>query len=254
MNGVLAPKNTAIDVHLQVGALENWSDFIHAIAGDKAGSAESQIRYVGSLQWDGSITGPSGGPTFQGHFRGENFQYSNVKIDSLDGEMSYSPDALKITNGRASRGLMKAGITGEMELDRWEFKPDSKWSSEINLEKVPLEGLEQLANVNYPLHGLLTGQFNGQGTRAEPSLTGNIDLADGNAYSVVFNRLRGQLNIRPDEVRLSNAELRFFEAGTEKSGAGIVTGNVAYRFADKSLTTDLAVSYTHLTLPTILRV
>jgi translocation and assembly module TamB len=239
LNGVLAPKNTAIDVHMQVGALENWSDFIHAIAGDKTGGAESQIRYVGALQWDGSITGPSGGPTFQGHFRGENFQYSNVKIDSLDGEMSYSPDALKITNGRASRGLMKAGITGELELDRWEFKPTSKWSSEINLEKVPLEGLEQLANVNYPLHGLLTGQFNGQGTRAEPSLTGNIDLADGDAYSVVFNRLRGQLNIRPDEVRLSNAELRFFEPGTEKSGAGIVTGNVAYRFADKSLTTDL---------------
>ena len=49
-----------------------------------------------------------------------------------------------------------------------------------------------------------------------------------------FNRLRGQLNVRPNEVRLSNAELRFFEPGTEKSGAGIVTGNVAYQFADKS--------------------
>lgn len=239
LRGVLAPKNTAIDVHLEVGALENWSDFVHAIAGDKPGSAESQVRYVGSLQWDGAITGSSGGPTFQGHFRGENVQYNNVKTDSLDGDMSYSPTGLKITHGRASRGLMKAGIDGEMELDRWEFKPDSKWSCEINLEKVPLDGLEQLANVNYPIHGFLTGQFNGQGTRAEPALTGNFDLAEGDAYSVLFNRLRGQLNIRPGEVRLSNAELRFFKPGTERSGAGIVTGNLAYRFADKSLTTEL---------------
>jgi len=239
LKGVLAPNGTAIDVHLKVGSLENWSDFIHAISGDKPGSAQSQPRYAGSLEWDGSITGRSSGATFEGRFRGENFRYASVQIDLLEGEMSFSPEALKITHGRATRGLMKAAIDGEMELDDWEFRPDSKWSSEINLEKVPLEGLEQLARVNYPLHGFLTGQFRGQGTRAEPALTGNFDLAEGEAYSVYFNRLRGQLNLRPDEVRLSNAELRFFEPGTERSGAGIVTGNVAYRFADRSLTTEL---------------
>jgi len=44
----------------------------------------------------------------------------------------------------------------------------------------------------------------------------------------------------PDEVRLSNAELRFFAPNTQKAGgAGIVTGTVAYRFADGSLSTDL---------------
>jgi len=44
----------------------------------------------------------------------------------------------------------------------------------------------------------------------------------------------------PDQVRLSNAELRFFAPGTEKTGgAGIVTGNAAYRFADGSLVTEL---------------
>ncbi len=239
ISGVLAPKNTALDVHLEVGSLENWSDFIHAISGDKPGTPEAQQRYVGSLQWDGTITGASGGPTFSGHFRGENFQYSDVTLDALDGDLSYSPTGLKITRGHATRGLMKAGIDGELELHDWEFAPDSHWSSEINLEQVPLEGLEQLGGWNYPLHGLLTGQFHGQGTRAEPALTGNFDLAQGEAYTVPFNRLRGQLNLRPDEVRLSNAELRFFEPGTEKSGAGIVTGNVAYQFADKSLNMDL---------------
>ena len=239
ITGRLAPKDTALEVHMMVGALENWSDFIHALSGDKPGSEEAQIRYTGSLQWDGTITGASGGPTFQGHFRGENFRYSSVALDSLDGEMNYSPKALIITHGRATRGMMQAGVDGELQLNDWEFQPDSHWSSEINLERVPLDGLEQLAGWNYPVHGFLTGQFHGQGTRAEPALTGNFDLADGDVYSVAFNRLRGQLNVLPDEVRLSNAELRFFAPGSEKSGAGIVTGNVAYRYGDKSLTTDL---------------
>src|SRR5208283_1745753 len=111
---------------------------------------------------------------------------------------------------------------------------------ELNMEKVPIEALMQLAGQNYPLQGTITGQFHGRGTRAEPMLTGLLDVADAEAYTVPFNRLRGQLVATPEEVRLSNAELRFFAPGTEKTGgAGIVTGTVAYRFADRSLSTDL---------------
>src|SRR5208337_5151835 len=106
--------------------------------------------------------------------------------------------------------------------------------------KVPLAALEQLGGWKYPVQGLLTGQFHGRGTRAEPALTGLLDLADATVYTVPFNRLRGQLTVMPDEVRLSNAELRFFAPGTEKTGgAGIVTGTVAYWFADGSLSADL---------------
>jgi hypothetical protein len=82
ITGILAPKNTSLDVHLDVGALENWSDFIHALSGDAMDSAEAAERYVGSMQWDGTITGDSDGPTFQGHFRGENFRYAKVALDT----------------------------------------------------------------------------------------------------------------------------------------------------------------------------
>ncbi len=240
VSGILAPKDTSLDLHLNAGSLETWNDFIHAISGDKPGSPGAAVVLAGSLQWDGTITGPSGGPTFQGHFRGENIRYDKVAVDSMDGEMIYSPDQLVLSRAHAFRGVMQAEIEGMMSLTDWEFRPDSQWSSEIDLEKVPLEGLEQLAGWNYPVKGSLTGQFHGRGTKAEPALTGNFDLADGDVYGLTFNRLRGQLNVLPDEVRLSNAELRFFTPGTVKTGgAGIVTGNVAYRYADRSLVTEL---------------
>ena len=240
VTGILAPKVTSLDLHLSCGALETWSDFIHAISGDQPGSREAAVKLGGSLHWDGTITGPSGGPTFQGRFRGENIRYDQVALDSMEGEMAYSPNELVLTRARAYRGVMQAGIEGRLSLADWEFRPDSPWSSEIDLEKVPLEGLEQLAGWHYPVKGALTGQFHGRGTRAEPALTGNFDLANGDVYGLTFNRLRGQLNVLPDQVRLSNAELRFFVPGTEKTGgAGIVTGNAAYRFADGSLVTEL---------------
>jgi len=240
ITGVLAAKNSNLDVQLEVGSLDSWNDFIHAIAGDKPGTPEAAVRIGGSFQWNGTITGPSDGPEFQGHFRGEHFVYDKVAFDSLDGDTIYSPRELVINKGHARRGQMEAGIDGRLELKDWEFLPDNQWSSDVDLEKVPLEGLEQLAGFQYPIEGLVTGQFHGRGTRAEPALTGLLDVADGSAYGVKFNRLRGQLSALPDEVRLANAELRFFPPGTEKTGgAGIVTGTAAYRFADHSLTTEL---------------
>jgi translocation and assembly module TamB len=238
--GVLAPKNTALDTHLDIGSLLVWNDFIHAISGDKPGTSEAAVQIAGALNWNGKIVGPSGGPEFQGHFRGEPVRYGNMRMDSIEGDLSFSPDHLVITRGRATRGSMRADIDGQLQLTDWEFRPENAWSSEINLEKVPVDALMQFTSETYPVKGTVTGQFHGRGTRAEPMLTGLLDIADAEAYTVPFNHLRGQLTVTPDELRLSNAELRFFATGTEGTGgAGIVTGNVAYRFADGSLTTDL---------------
>lgn len=238
--GRLAPKTTALDAHLDIGSLLVWNDFIHAIAGDKPGTPQAAVRMDGSLQWNGTITGPSDGPEFQGHFRGERVRYDEVRLDTIEGDLTFSPNQLVIAQGHAVRGLMRADVDGRLELTDWEFRPDNQWSSELNLENVPIEAMEQLGGWHYPIKGQITGQFHGRGTRSNPMLTGLLDVADAEAYTVPFNRLRGQLTVMPDEVRLANAELRFFASGTEKTGgAGIVTGTVAYRFADGSLTTDL---------------
>ncbi len=236
--GRLAPKNSAIDAHLEIGSLLVWNDFIHAIAGDKPGTPEAAVRMDGALQWTGKITGPSDGPEFQGHIRGERLRYDNVRLDAIDGDLTYSPDQLIIARGHAVRGQMHTGIEGRLELTDWEFRPDDQWTAELNLENVPIESIQQLAGQTHPVTGVVTGQFHGRGTRAEPMLSGLLDVANGEAYTVPFNRLRGQLVVTPDEVRLSNAELRFFPP-EKTGGAGIVTGNVAYRFSDEFLTTDL---------------
>jgi len=238
--GRLAPKDTNLDAKLDVGSLLAWNDFIHALSGDKPGSPEAAIRMDGALQWTGKIVGPSDGPEFSGHFRGERVRYDDIRLDTIDGDISYSPTHLVITRGHAVRGAMKADVDGQLVLTDWEFKPENEWSAELDLEKVPIQALQELARVEYPVTGLITGQFHGRGTREEPMLTGLLDIADAEAYTVPFNRLRGQLTLMADEVRLANAELRFFPAGSEKTGgAGIVTGTVAYQPKNGILSTDL---------------
>jgi len=241
IDGVLAPRNSTLAMRLETSALESYKDFIDALRGAKPGSADAATPISGSATWDGKILGPSGKPAFQGHLRGERVRYDGVFLDYLDGDLTYSPVQLSLAHGHARRGDMETDVDTTLSLTDWSFLPENEWTAEVNFEKIPVENMQQLIGWSYPVSGRLTGQFHGRGTRAEPSVTGLFDLADANVYGLVFNRLRGQLNMQPDEVRIADAELRFFPPGKESGrGAGIITGSAGYRFADQTITAELA--------------
>src|SRR5207249_11370850 len=177
---------------------------------------------------------------FQGHFRGEHARYDGVFVDFLEGDMTYSPSELALEHGHGRSGDMAGDIEGTVSLTNWSFLPQNEWTAEANIEKFPAESLEQLLGLGFPVKGSLTGQFRGRGTREQPNVTGLFDLAEGRVYGLSFNRLRGQLNVSPDEVRIADAELRFFPLGKESGrGAGIITGSAGYRFQDQEISTDL---------------
>jgi len=240
VSGILAPRNTAMDVRFETGALESYRDFINALRNARPNSKDAIKVITGGARWDGKISGPSGGPTFEGHVRGEGVRYEGVTFDSLEGELLYSPDELTFSRGKVRRGAMDASVELALELDNWGFVPESTWSAEVGLEATPVDALQQFLRSSYPVHGQLSGQFHGHGTRKAPAVTGLFDLANGDAYGVTFNRLRGQLNLARDEIRIANAELRLFPPEKEAGhGAGIVTGTAAYNLVDRTASIDL---------------
>lgn len=240
IDGVLAPRNSMMNLRFETGSLETYKDFINGLRGAAPGSAEAAKQITGSVRWDGKIVGPSNGPAFQGHFRGEHTRYDGVSVDFLEGDLTYSPSELTLGHGHARSSNMETGIEGRLSLTKWNFLPENNWSAEVNFEKVPAENIEQLLGLAYPVNGLLTGQFHGRGTREEPSVTGLFDLANAKVYGLSFNRLRGQLNISRDEARIADAELRFFPPGKENGrGAGIITGSAGYRYQDQTISAEL---------------
>jgi len=240
LTGVIAPRNTSLDVHFETGALESYQDFIDAIAGDKRGSPNAIKEISGSAQWDGKISGTGGQTTLSGHVRGERVRYNGVALDSIEGDMSYSPAELTLARGKLRYGAMDTEIEGTLELTKWSFLPKDEWTADVSFDKTPVETIQKLLGATYPVQGILSGQLHGHGTRTAPTVTGLFDLSEGSVIGVSFNRLRGQLNLTPDGVRISDAELRVFAPGKENGrGAGIVTGSVGYGFIDKSITADL---------------
>jgi translocation and assembly module TamB len=238
--GVLAPRNSTLDVHFETGALESYRDFIDAIRSAKRSSADATKEISGSAEWDGKITGPGGHPTFSGRLRGEHVRYNGLALDSIEGDISYSSTELGLARGKLHFGAMQTEIEGTLDLTDWSFLPENEWTADVNFDKSSVETIQKLFGWTYPVQGVLSGQLHGHGTRAAPGITGLFDLAEGTVYGVSFNRLRGQLNLAPDGVRIADAELRVFAPGKDNGrGAGIVTGTAGYRFADQSITADL---------------
>ncbi len=240
ITGVLAPRDSALDVHLETGALESYRDFIDAIRGAKRGTADAIQEISGNGQWDGKIMGSGGQTTFSGHVRGERVSYNGAALDSVEGDLTYSSRELGLAHGKLRFGAMDTEIEGRLELMDWSFLPQNQWIADVNFDKTSVDTIEKLFGWKYPVQGVLSGQWHGHGTRAAPSVTGLFDLADGSVYGVSFNRLRGQLNLSQDGVRIADAELRVFAPGKENGrGAGIVTGTAGYSFADQSIMADL---------------
>jgi translocation and assembly module TamB len=238
--GVLAPRDSTLDVHFETTALESYKDFIDAVRGSTRGSPRATKEISGGAQWDGKITGPDGKPTFAGHIRGERVRYNGLELDTVEGDMSYSPTKLALQHGHVRYGAMDTQIEGTLELTDWSFLRDNEWTADVNFDKAPVNTIQQLFEWKYPVEGVLSGQLHGRGTRAEPEVTGLFDLAEGKVYGLSFNRLRGRLNLAPGEVRIADAELRVFAPGKESGrGAGIVTGTAGYRFTDQSVILDL---------------
>ena len=132
-------------------------------------ASEAAKQISGSVRWDGKFTGPSGSPTFQGHVRGERVRYDGVLLDYLDGDLTYSPMQFSLVRGHVRRGEMETDIETNLSLTKWSFLPENDWTAEVNFEKIPVEGLEQLLGLSYPVNGLLTANSTGEARGKHPA-------------------------------------------------------------------------------------
>jgi translocation and assembly module TamB len=147
--------------------------------------------------------------------------------------MTYSPDEFRLQHAYARRGRSTAALDVWLQFDgAWSFTPGSKWSLTAQLDHAPLDEVQGFFETSYPVQGLVTGNFHGSGTRADPVLDGTFAVDNVEAKGFQFDRLSGQLRVRPDEIRVDSVQLR--------KDMSSITGNLLYRPQENEL--DFAVA------------
>ncbi len=227
--GPLGADDSGLELKFHTYDLKDWDDFINVLRGRNV----QPVQVAGRADWRGRILGPLGGPTFVGHVEGANARYDKLYWDAITGEMEYSPDDFKLTNATVRRGRTSARMDLVLQLDsNWSFLPQNTWSLDARLDHASTADLQHLFEMNYPLSGVLTGDFHGSGTRAAPALDGKFVLEDIDAKGFQFDSLTGIFHLGPDEISLADAELR--------RGASRVIGRVALH--PHELTTEFDLS------------
>lgn len=216
--GPLGAQDSALELKFHTDDLHDWDDFINVLRGPDA----EPVEIAGNVDWRGRILGPLGGPTFVGHLQASNARYDTFSWDAIKGDMEYSPDDFSLTHTTVTLGHASAQLNLALQLDGdWSFLPTSTWSMQVQLERSPSAEIQQVLGLNYPITGVLTGDFRGSGTRADPVLDASFTFENIEARGIHFDRLMGQLHLKHDDMRLTNSDLRL--------GNARITGDVAYQ-------------------------
>jgi len=234
--GTLGGDDSALDVALTVNDILPWDDFINRLRGENA----PPERIAGRATWQGKLTGPLINPTFAGHTHAFDASYGSLFWDEAEGDLTYSSTGFQFARAHLRRGSSSAQFDLSLELDNWAYLEDAKWTMDADVSRTPLDGLQQMFGLSFPVHGLLSGGFHGRGTHGDPQLTGVFEIAELNGWGWGIDRGRGQLTLDRREVRIANAELRLTPLGSASGRApSLLTGNIAFRFADANINFDL---------------
>jgi translocation and assembly module TamB len=223
MDGVLARSDSGLSVRLESKDLLEWNDFINRLRGPDA----DPRRIAGAVEWQGTVAGEIARPAFAGRVHARRAAYGSLYWDEARGEVTYSPEALRLENFFARRGDSTAALEYEMQLEDWSFRPESAWSLDVSLVRARAAGLLELFTWEYPVDGLVTARLHGGGTRSRPEISGPVTAEQIVAYGIRAERARGLFRLNAEELRIAE--------GQAQSGAARVAGHFFYRFEDRVL-------------------
>ena len=224
VDGTLAAKHSALNADFHTTRLEDWEDFI----ADLRGAKKDSEPVTGAVDWKGALTGPLGDPTFTGAFDARDAHFGRLYWDDITARMIYSPFQFQLSHAIVKRGHSTANLDVHLQLNgKWSFKPNDTWSLDARFDHASTGDLQELFGTSYRASALMTADFQGSGTRANPVLDGNFQLEQLTAYGIYADRAKGQLRLRHDEIRIENAELDRDKAR--------VTGNLLYRPSSRAI-------------------
>src|SRR3984885_12474243 len=187
-DGPLGADDSALEVDFRADNLLEWDDFIAAIRGPETG----RHRVGGQVAWRGRVLGPLVGPSFVGHMHATNPVYDQLAMDTLDGDMDYSPDGLHLTKATMSRGQTSINVDLWLKFDgNWSFLDASAWTMDARVENASAEDIESVVAVKYPASGRISGTVHATGTRAAPILDANLAIDDIDVKGWHFDRFAG---------------------------------------------------------------
>jgi translocation and assembly module TamB len=210
----------------------------------------------GRASFNGSISGQFNAPAIHGRLDLENFDtvtsplqvlevaavppmraqpVQRIHWDSLVADLAYSPSNITLKNGALHRGKANATFSTSAALHQGRVDENtSAISLSLHLQDAPVEELEPLLGLNYPVSGILVTDLKVSGTPANPGGSGSVQIANLTAYGEPFRMFRSQVQIAANTIQLHDISL--VHNGSHLTGS--FSHNFAADYSEFDLTGD----------------
>lgn len=230
-------QGSAMRVTATSSDLSEWESLVAVLGGP----ARLPVTLSGQASFRGTVSGSLSAPVLNGSVAADDFDVSVPAIGQMAGQQrhvdSFSSGVLlssrSLTMRRASvqAGDVAVGFDADVALQNWQITPSSPFHLQMNLQNADLADLQAYAGHALPLAGRVSLTVNASGTKAAPTASGSIHLADASVYGESFRQMDSQFAFSDGWISLTGLRLL--------RGDGELSGDAAYNAAARTIRLNL---------------
>lgn len=240
LSGVVST-DSALQVRLTTRDLHELGE-IASVAAPSATSRQIAAYDVhGAADLRGKISGAVADPHFDGQLSLTNASFSQTQWKSVKAHIAVDSHAVAISDGslvHATQGRMT--FDAKTRLVKWSPAPNAPFAAHVHLDQISAADLEKLAQANYPVEGLLSGNLTASGTQKVPQAKGHLELAKALVYNEPLSLCAADIDADQQTIHLN---------GNVRAAAGALNAKLAYQPTAKHY--EIAVNTDALTLEKI---
>lgn len=168
LSGVVS-KDSALQVRLTTRDLHELGELASVAAPSDTSRQIAAYDVHGAADLNGKISGAIADPHFDGQLSLTNAAFSQTQWKSVRAHVAIDSRSIAITDGslvNATQGRMT--FDAKTRLINWSPDPNASFTAHAHIEKISAADLEKLAQTNYPVEGLLSGDLSASGTQSSP--------------------------------------------------------------------------------------
>ena len=232
--GILS-SNAAVNLSVTTSDLSEWQP----ILADVGYQQRIPVVLRGHASFTGTATGKLSAVAFAGKVQSEDFDLlipatahtpaKNVHCDSLAANVQLSPRAFEVHRGRLHHGVTTVAFDLSAGLQQRQFIDSSPIAARVDLRNADADEILALSGYRIPVSGTVNLSVQVQGTKAEPSGSGRIELSDAVIHGEPVQHLDSNLTFNRDQISLDDLHLTYYDARVTGDGTYNLSTH-AFRF------------------------
>jgi translocation and assembly module TamB len=224
LSGVVS-KDSALQIRLTTRDLHELGELASVAAPSDTSRQIAAYDVHGAAELSGKISGAVADPHLDGQLSLTNLEFSQTSWKSARAHVAVDSHSVAISDGslvNATQGRMT--FDAKTRLIKWSPDPDAPFTAHAHIEQISAADIEKLAQTNYPVDGLLSGDLSASGTQKQPQAKGHIELSKAVVYNEPLTLASININADQQTIHLD---------GDVRAAAGEMTAKLAYQPAAK---------------------